>query len=176
MSDRDMLLVGSLSPALDQAVARWTAREWNVSVFDPLAFKRLADVKGLFIQHLKQEGRILHDHDDFLGSVLRGYSPKADYSPQRNDALAQICALPPAIGSYWHDLCLADIAYVLFRNAAILHLACAREYCFQYDVLISLDGESVRLGPAGPCCSPLAPQIQARIPAANRGPECLRAA
>lgn len=137
MSDRDVLLVGPPSAALDRTAARWTVREWNVSVFDRLAFERLANVKALFLQHLKQEGRLLHDDDNFLASVLECYSPKADYSGERNDALAQIAALPPTTGAYWHDLCLADIVYVLFRNAAILHLASAGEYRFQYNALVN---------------------------------------
>lgn len=137
MSDRDVLLVGSPSAPLRQAVSQWTALEWNVSVFDRPAFERLADVKALFVQHLKQEGRLLHDDGSFMASVLERYSPKADYSGERNDALAQIVALPCTTGGYWHDLCLADILYVLFRNAAILHLACAGEYCFHYEALIN---------------------------------------
>jgi len=135
LSDRDVLLVAAPSASLDQAVDRWTADAWNVSVFDRLAFARMADVRSLFIQHLKQEGRILHDYDGFLASTLERYVPKADYSAERNDALRQITGLPVTTGAYWPDLCLADIVYVLFRNAAILHLACAGEYCFQYDVL-----------------------------------------
>lgn len=136
MSDRDVLLVGPSSPILDRAVTEWRLRDWNVSVFDQLAFRRLADVKALFIQHLKQEGRVLHDDGDFLTSVMEGYSPKADYSAERNDAFAQIVALPANTGEYWHDLCLADVVYVLFRNAAILHLASAEEYCFQFNTTV----------------------------------------
>ncbi len=117
-------------------MAGWTVRAWNVSVFDRLALERLADVKALFLQHLKQEGRLLHDDGAFLASILERYSPKPEYSAERNDALAQIVALPSITGAYWHDLCLADIVYVLFRNAAILHLACAGEYRFQYDSLV----------------------------------------
>jgi hypothetical protein len=135
LSDRDVLLIGSSSTSLDQAIARWTANAWNVSVFDRPAFTRMAEVRSLFIQHLKQEGRILCDADGFLASTLEQYTPKADYSAERNDALRQIAGLPVATGAYWSDLCLADIVYVLFRNAAILHLACSREYCFQYEML-----------------------------------------
>ena len=136
ISDRDVLLVGSPSLVLDRAVAEWAAREWNVSVFDRPSFERLANVKGLFIQHLKQEGQLLYDDGSFLASVLERYSPKTDYSGERNDALTQIVALPSMTGAYWHDLCLADVVYVLFRNAAILHMACGGEYCFHYEALI----------------------------------------
>ena len=136
ISDRDVLVVGPPSPDLDKIVADWVAREWNVSVFDRLAFSRMAAVKALFVQHLKQEGRLVRDENGFLRSLLAQYSPKKDYSGERNDALRQIMALPLGSDVYWRNLCLADIIYVLFRNAAILHLACLGEYCFQYDALV----------------------------------------
>lgn len=146
MSDRDVLLVGPPSRALDQAASRWAERSWNVSVFDRPTLERLAEVKALFLQHLKQEGRLLLDEDYYLTSVLGRYSPKADYSAERNDALAQIAALPRAVPNYWQNLCIADIVYVLFRNAAILHLACSKEYHFQFDVLVDRIGDLFNLG------------------------------
>ncbi len=136
LSDRDVLLIGSPSTLLNQIIARWTADAWNVSVFDRAGFARMADVRSLFIQHLKQEGNILCDEGAFLASTMERYTPKADYLPERNDALTQIIRLPTAMQAYWPNLCLADIIYVLFRNAAILHLASSREYCFQYNTLI----------------------------------------
>jgi hypothetical protein len=136
MSDRDVLFVGAPSPDLERAVSHWTKNSWNVSVFDRPAFERLAEVKALFVQHLKQEGRLLQDADGFVASTFERYSPKTDYSAERNDALEQIMLLPCATDTYWQQLCLSDIVYVLFRNASILHLACTREYRFQYHVLV----------------------------------------
>ena len=112
----------------------------------------MADVRSLFILHLKQEGRILYDYGGFLASTLEQYAPKADYSAERNDALRQITALPVATGSYWSDLCLADIVYVLFRNAAILHLASAGEYCFRYDMLTARMAHLFALTINDQCC------------------------
>ncbi len=147
ISDRDILLVGPPSCALDQAASHWAERSWNVSVFDRPALERLAEVKALFLQHLKQEGQLLLDEGDYLTSVLGSYSPKPDYSAERNDAFAQIAALPCTTTNYWQQLCIADIVYVLFRNAAILHLACRKEYYFQFDVLVDRIGELFNLGP-----------------------------
>jgi hypothetical protein len=137
LSDRDVLLVGLPSPSLDLAVTEWSVRNWNVSILDPRALERLAEVKALFIQHLKQEGDLIHDDGHFLASIFSKYLPKLDYSAERNDAISQISSLPEDSGIYWRDLCLADIAYVLFRNASILHLACDGEYQFQYDALVT---------------------------------------
>ena len=136
LSDRDVLVVGDPSSARDCTVAGWQARAWHVSVFDRVAFARLANVRSLFVQHLKQEGRIVRDDGRLLAAALEGYLPKRDYSAERNDALRQIAALPYSSGSRWFDLCLADIAYVFFRNAAILHFASTGFYCFQYDELV----------------------------------------
>jgi hypothetical protein len=137
LSDRDVLVVGNPSSARDHAVADWQARDWHVSVFDRVAFSRLANVRSLFVQHLKQEGRILRDDGSFLAAALESYLPKRDYSAERNDALRHIAALPFSSGSRWFDLCLADIIYVFFRNAAILHFASTGLYCFQYDELVA---------------------------------------
>jgi hypothetical protein len=145
LSDRDVLVVGDPSSARDCTVAGWQARDWHVSVFDRVAFARLANVRSLFVQHLKQEGRILRDDGRFLTAALEGYLPKRDYSAERNDALRQIAALPYSSGSRWFDLCLADITYVFFRNAAILHFASTGVYCFQYDALIGRVGDEFGL-------------------------------
>jgi len=145
MSDRDVLLVGPPSRALDMAASRWAQSSWNVSVFERGALERLADVKALFLQHLKLEGRLILDDGNFLKSLLNSYSPKEDYSGERNDALAQIDALPCDTDKYWQQLCVADILYVLFRNAAILHLAGMNEYHFQFDVLVEKMGDIFNL-------------------------------
>jgi hypothetical protein len=136
LSDQDVLLVGAPSKVLDHAMDEWCSGGWNVSVFDRPAFDRLAEVRSLFVQHVKQEGLIVRDDGSFLSATLQSYVPKTDYLGERNDALRQIAALPWQNGHYWHDLCLADITYVLFRNAAILHLASAGLYCFGYDLLM----------------------------------------
>jgi len=129
-------------------VRYWTLGGWNVSVFNRPAFGRLAEVRSLFVQHVKQEGRIVRDDENFLRGALAVYSPKAEYLGERNDALRQIAQLPMPDGRYWHDLCLADIIYVLFRNAVILHLASIGQYRFGYDELVENVGEDLRLSPA----------------------------
>lgn len=145
LSDRDLLLIADEGASLHRAAAYWTSLEWNVSTFERRAFARIAEVRSLFVQHIKQEGRIVKDDGGFLASVLEGYLPKSDYKGERNDALRQIASLPPPKGAYWHDMCLADATYVLLRNAIILHLACQRVYCFQYDELVSRFGDEFGL-------------------------------
>lgn len=137
LSDRDVLFVAPASKVLDAVSANWRSKGWNVSVFDRFAFRRLAEVQSLFVQHVKQEGRIVRDDDGFLACTFDGFSPRTDYLGERNDALRHIAALPPVNGKYWHDLCLADVTYVFFRNAAILHLASSGRYCFGFKELVA---------------------------------------
>lgn len=137
LSDRDVLLVGPQDAELDRVLTTWSARGWNASVFDRPSFCRLADVQSLFVQHVKQEGRIVRDDHGYLSATLASYVPKPDYQGERNDALRQALAIPPPNNDYWHDLCVADITYVLFRNAAILHLGSGGKYCFGFDELVA---------------------------------------
>lgn len=145
LSDRDVLLVGTSASESKRSALDWTNDGWNVSAFDRPAFCRLAEVGSLFVQHVKQDGRIVRDDGGHLRKALAAYSPKSNYLGERDDALRQIAALPREDGSYWHDLCLADIAYVLFRNAAILHLASEGQYCFSYNELVLRSAENLRL-------------------------------
>ena len=146
LSDRDVLLVGSLTSEFESLARGWTNKGWNVSAFDKPAFGRLSEVGSLFVQHVKQDGHIVRDDGGYLRQALVAYSPKSDYLGERDDALRQIACLSCEDGSYWHDLCLADIVYVLFRNTAILHLASCGQYCFSYDELVRRLAVNLRLG------------------------------
>ena len=136
LSDRDVLLVGRPTAELRCAHEAWQERGWNVSVFDRLAFSRLAEVQSLFVQHVKLEGRLVRDDEAYLQSTLEAYRPKPDYVGERNDALRAVGCLPHPSGNYWHDLCLGDIVSVLCRNAAILHFATSGRYCFGFEELV----------------------------------------
>lgn len=140
-SDRDVLLVGE-PPAVERLKLDWLAAGWNVTTFERGGFERMAEVKSLFIQHLKQEANIIVDAEGYLATALRTYSPKTEYLAERNDALRHVLHLPHESGRYWYDLCLADTHYVFLRNVAILNLASKGEYCFDYRLIMErLSGE-----------------------------------
>lgn len=145
ISDRDVLIVADHADELASRVEEWSSRDWNVSAFDRQAFARMAEVRSLFVQHIKQEGQIVEDAERFLERELAHFKPKADYSGERNDSLHQILQLPMPSGDYWYDLCLADTIYVLLRNAFILHFASQEKYCFHYDELVGLACEEFEL-------------------------------
>lgn len=141
LSDLDVLIVGEPS-AIELAKSNWLNAGWNVTAFERSGFERMAEVRSLFIQHLKQESRIVTDPDGYLAKTLETYSPKTEYTGERNDSVRHLLSLPACLGQYWYDLCLADIHYVFVRNLMILHLASRGTYCFDYRELVrSLSGE-----------------------------------
>ncbi len=134
-SDFDLLIAGKDTERLKPICASWERRGWNVSAYQLSDLERLAAQKSLFIQHLKAEGQILQDEAGQLRQVLDIYQPHKSYIPQRNDALRQVLSLPRAGLNDDVNACVADIACVLFRNFAILHLASKGIYEFSYDRL-----------------------------------------
>lgn len=145
LSDRDVLIVGR-EDLLAEAAVPWRQAAWNVTAYSPEAFARLAEVKSLFIQHIKQDGRIVRDDFGFLDREIRSFSPKSSYAGERNDALRFLEWLPKEGGDYWGDLCIADMGYVFFRNAAVLHLATKGKYIFGFADLVSEFCSDLRLG------------------------------
>jgi len=135
LSDRDVLIVDECGNSVQTVIKEWEAGGWNVTHFTWAAFHRLMEGQPLFFQHLKQEGRILTDEKGHLRSALSSFLPRKEYICDRNNALAQLSILPSAAGSYWEELCLSDLTYVLFRNAGILHYASNKKYLFDYETL-----------------------------------------
>jgi hypothetical protein len=145
-SDLDALIIGQTADQINGLSAQWKARGWNVSRFGENEFKNLVRGRSLFVQHIKQEGCIIQADFEFMKSALRNYSPKPSYASERQDTIAQLKALPTTGSGYWADLCLADITYVLFRNASILHLATRhKKYTYDYHSLVEAMTAEFRL-------------------------------
>lgn len=136
-SDRDVLLLGNSGAKLEPITKEWQSAGWNITTFSRPAFKRMAGAKALFVQHLKQEGCIIRDDGDFLASMLQDFSPKPSYESEKRDALEYLSLLPALGESYWLNLCIGDITYVIFRNVLVLHLASRGTYVFDYERLVS---------------------------------------
>src|SRR6266566_3235713 len=81
-SDRDVLLVSDDDRVLDEAKASLSKQGYSCASYDWSKLHLLASKKALFIQHLKQESRIVFDKGSKLQSLLATYSPAATYSPQ----------------------------------------------------------------------------------------------
>jgi len=136
LSDRDVLLIGRPGVELELIAKDWQHRAWNVSTFSKEAFDRFAEVRSLFVQHVKQESLILRDDKRYLSKTLENYIPNLSYAAERNDALAFALTLPEGKENYWHNMCIADIYYVIIRNFSILYFADFKEYIFDFDLLI----------------------------------------
>jgi hypothetical protein len=145
LSDRDVLLIGQTEVDTDLPTAEWRASGWNVTRYDRSSFTRMAEVKALFIQHIKQEGKILCDDDNFLPGLLSNFSPKNCYELEKLASIRQLLQIPKGTSNPWTALCIGDISYVYFRNIAILHLASRGEYVFEYDRLVSSISNELKL-------------------------------
>src|SRR2546430_1257078 len=81
-SDRDLLLVSDDEDALDAARVSLSMQGYSCACYDWGKLRLLASRKALFIQHLKQESRVIVDKGDRLKSLLNDYSPALSYSEQ----------------------------------------------------------------------------------------------
>ena len=122
-------------------------------MFSRPSFRRMADVKALFIQHLKQEGITVRDDEGFLQAVFSSYQPKLSYSTELSEVIYNLNRLPAFGEKYWINVCLGDIYYVFFRNMAVLYLASNGVYKFEYAHLVQALVEKYDLDQ--PCCAAL---------------------
>jgi hypothetical protein len=136
-SDRDVLVVASDKHELAVAAFQWQSAGWSVSSFTHEEISGMASRGSLFVQHLKQEGVIVQDEAEFLGSLLQTYQPKRDYEPDLADSTALLFDISAIhTRAYWPTMCCADIAYGAIRNIAISRLASRGVYIFDYNKLL----------------------------------------
>jgi len=81
LSDKDLLAIGD-SPELDAATAGYKSLGWNIARYSRLQFYEMARSHALFVQHVKQDGRLVRDDQNFLRKTLKGYRPRSNYTEQ----------------------------------------------------------------------------------------------
>jgi predicted nucleotidyltransferase len=132
-SDRDLLIVSERGSEVEDAFSKagFSPNVYNWEQIENLAFEG-----SLFVQHLKNESRVVFDRTGRLRSLLKSFRPKKDYS-QRLDENRHLIAMTngvphntPAGG--W----AFDVLAVAFRNHAILHLAQREIYLFSFSALV----------------------------------------
>jgi hypothetical protein len=134
-SDRDVLLAGAneesiLESALSKAGYSPSAYSWS-------QMEELSRDGSLFLQHLKQEGRVLFDRDGRLNSLLNQYRPLADYSHRINENM-ELFEMTRGAPAFVNLIGWAfDVLAVGFRNHAILQLANTGRYVFSYSALVA---------------------------------------
>lgn len=136
LSDKDLLAVGS-PEKVDAATSIYVDEGWNVARYTYSAFSAMADSRSLFVQHVKQDGKMIRDDDLRLSRALRGFCPKEDYFPELLASVEPIRDMREVEQSYWGKLFQADVLYVSIRNSCIFHRASVAEPEFDYKELIS---------------------------------------
>jgi hypothetical protein len=145
LSDRDVLVTAASEREVTQAARDWRSAGWSVSTFTHQQMSNMANGGSLFLQHLKQEGNIVNDDNDFLKSAFCQFRPRGNYDSEIRDSLRLLRDIPYRPLAYWSAMCAADIAYVAIRNIAILSLASRGMYKFEYAELINYFGSESRI-------------------------------
>jgi predicted nucleotidyltransferase len=123
LSDKDVLVIND-----DASTAKSLAHNLRFTGWSPVAyswrrFEAAARSKRLFIQHLRQDAKIVRDIDGRLRETLRNFRPRFEYLDELRSA-EEFLTLPSAIpnctrGLYWS----LDVLAVGLRNFGILRLA-----------------------------------------------------
>lgn len=144
LSDRDLLVVGNLAD-VEPVVRPYMRDGWNVSHFSNDEFEEMARSKALFVQHVKQDGRLVRDDLDHLQAILDGYRMKHDYRQELKAAILPITSIGEPEENYWGLLFQADILYVAIRNSCILYRASISNPDFEFRRLVHWAGAVVGL-------------------------------
>lgn len=138
ISDRDVLVVADDPERRQHVVRCWRAAGWSVAAYSPTRLMKMIGTGSLFLQHLKLEGIILRDQDEWLARVLHAAGRKQSYE---EDALRSVeLALPIERFRPWALIgqmpIVADLAYVALRNYGICHLADRDEIVFDFHEIV----------------------------------------
>ena len=136
-SDRDLLMVSDDDTALREMRAKYESIGWSCTAYSWDRLQRAADEGSLFVQHLKQESRVLRDPSSRLAHLLAQYSPKASYKRESNGAASLIGTLVQHLplcdaGPMW----TLDVLSVGFRSLALANLADNGIYAFSNSGII----------------------------------------
>ena len=146
-SDRDLLVISGDEPTLRRMKGKYDSEGWSCTAYTWKRLQSAADKGSLFVQHLKQESKILWDPSDQLAHLLEQYSPKADYKQEMSGATGLIGNLMQhlprcPVGPMW----TLDVLAVGFRSLAVARLADDGIYAFSNNRIVD---ELIRIGVAG---------------------------
>ena len=149
LSDKDALVISSCYERVVDVVEEYESNGWSVAYYTWNRLNKLADYGSLFIQHLKQDGKIVYDNQNSLYKLLTEFSPKNSYQRELVDSMNITSALGRRINSIDLAMCQSDIIYVWLRNAMILSSASDGVFEFQYDKLAKAFSEQKGKGTEG---------------------------
>ena len=130
-SDKDLLIVSDSPANLRTLKASFSHQGWSCTLYSWQRLQHAADQGSLFVQHLKQEAKILRDPSDRLAELLANFSPKASYKREANGAASLLGDLTDFLprcdaGPMW----TMDVMSVSFRSLAVATLADEGIYSF----------------------------------------------
>lgn len=135
-SDSDLLFLSDTVVRRDSN--RFAALGFSVSSFTWQQFEAMADEGSLFIQHLKQEGRIVQDPSGRLHRTLERFEPATEHAAKAAGN-SRLIALTGGVSDGRAAIGWAcDVLSVAFRNHAVLDAAAAGIYLFSYPALVDL--------------------------------------
>ena len=136
-SDRDLLIISENETALRRLKSKYDSAGWSCTAYSWSRLQHAADQGSLFVQHLKQESKILADPSDRLAHLLDQYSPRGNYNRESNGSASLLGNLTQHMprcreGPMW----AVDILSVGFRSLAVTKLADNGIYAFSNSEII----------------------------------------
>ena len=139
-SDRDLLIVMDDQVALKSLKAHYDTIGWSCTAYSWSRLQHAANQGSLFVQHLKQEAKIIRDPYDRFAALLDKYTTKSSYKREAEGAASLLGNLTQHLplcdaGPMW----AMDVLSVGFRSLAVAKLADYGIYAFaNTDILDNL--------------------------------------
>ena len=136
-SDRDLLVVSDGGPHLRQMKFACDAAGWSCTAYSWGRLQGASDQGSLFVQHLKQESKMLRDPSERLSQLLARFSPKSNYKREAFGAASLLGNLLQELpqchaGPMW----ALDVLSAGFRSLAVANLADHGIYVFANSEII----------------------------------------
>jgi len=123
LSDKDVLIVSNDSERIRCLCKDWEARGYSVSSYTPSRLFHLKKVGSLFLQHLKTEGLIIQDKENWLERFLYSCQAKNSYDHEISNAFEMFRPIERLGETESFKFFANDVSYVALRNIGVLSAA-----------------------------------------------------
>lgn len=137
LSDQDILSVGDESSRCS-LIEKFKRVGWNACHMTWEDFDDHARQGSLFIQHVKQDGKLIFDPRNELRRRLASFDMRTEYFSELLGCMSNYEILPNRYKTYWQKLGYLDCLYVLTRNLCILAQATYAKPIFDYEHSVDL--------------------------------------
>ena len=137
-SDRDLLIVSNDEVSLREMKNKYNSLGWSCTAYSWSRLQHAADHGSLFVQHLKQESKILSDPSDRLTQLFDQYSVSANYKTVWAGAASLVGELSRHLPHCdARPMWTLDVLSVGFRSLAVANLADHGIYAFSNTGIIN---------------------------------------